>query len=86
MSLFLFMWCQYIDVIVAIAVVARPHHLLEAHVSGHMVKREVTEEGEVIQTKKGNWLEKTVFQQFNSTHLLEVRKTSFIWINDQPQL
>jgi hypothetical protein len=25
----------------------RPNHLLESHVSGHMVKREVTEEGEV---------------------------------------
>jgi hypothetical protein len=25
----------------------RPNHLLESHVSGHMVKREITEEGEV---------------------------------------
>jgi len=25
----------------------RPNHLLEAHVSGHMVKRELTQEGEV---------------------------------------
>ncbi|XP_023343757.1 inward rectifier potassium channel irk-1 [Eurytemora carolleeae] len=26
----------------------RPNHLLEAHVSGHMVKRELTQEGEII--------------------------------------
>ena len=33
----------------------RPTHLLESHVSGQMVKREVTEEGEVKKMCKSGW-------------------------------